>query len=111
MFTWFSITGTSVCTPVRPEAQVGQGPISFHSEEHLATSDKGIAMLRRMMKKQIQVVREGGDPIGVVYDPSQAVQEPEGGIDNTLAAAFAQVRLQMAEQEASTGEPEDAEKA
>ena len=48
------------------EAQVGQGPISFHSEEHLATSDKGIAMLRRMMKKQIQVVREGGDPIGVV---------------------------------------------
>ena len=26
------------------------------------------------------------------YDMSQAVQEPEGGIDNTLAAAFAQVR-------------------
>ena len=33
------------------------------------------------------------------YDPSQAVQEPEGGIDNTLAAAFAQVRQQIAEQE------------
>ena len=31
--------------------------------------------------------------------PSQAVQEPEGGIDNTLAAAFAQVRQQIAEQE------------
>jgi small subunit ribosomal protein S1 len=30
------------------------------------------------------------------YDSSQAVQEPEGGIDNTLAAAFAQVRQQMA---------------
>lgn len=36
------------------------------------------------------------------YDPSQAVQEPEGGIDNTLAAAFAQVRQQMAEQERAT---------
>jgi small subunit ribosomal protein S1 len=35
------------------------------------------------------------------YDASQAVQEPEGGIDNTLAAAFAQVRQQVAEQEAA----------
>lgn len=33
------------------------------------------------------------------FDPSQAVQEPEGGIDNTLAAAFAQVRQQMAQSE------------
>ncbi|HET7677937.1 MAG TPA: 30S ribosomal protein S1 [Candidatus Limnocylindrales bacterium] len=41
------------------------------------------------------------------YDPSEAVQEPEGGIDNTLAAAFAQVRQQMAEAEA-TAEPEAA---
>jgi small subunit ribosomal protein S1 len=35
------------------------------------------------------------------YDMSQAIQEPEGGIDNTLAAAFAQVRQQMAETEAA----------
>jgi small subunit ribosomal protein S1 len=33
------------------------------------------------------------------FDATQAVQEPEGGIDNTLAAAFAQVRQQMAEAE------------
>ena len=33
------------------------------------------------------------------YDASQAIQEPEGGIDNTLAAAFAQVRQQMAASE------------
>ena len=37
------------------------------------------------------------------YDMSQAVQEPEGGIDNTLAAAFAQVRQQMEETEAARG--------
>ena len=30
------------------------------------------------------------------YSMADAVQEPEGGIDNTLAAAFAQVRQQMA---------------
>jgi len=41
---------------------------------------------------------------GPSYDPSQAVQEPEEGIDNTLAAAFAQVRLQMADSE-GTDEP------
>ena len=35
------------------------------------------------------------------YDRSQAIQEPEGGIDNTLAAAFAQVRQQIAEQDAA----------
>jgi len=33
------------------------------------------------------------------WTPSDAVQEPEGGIDNTLAAAFAQVRQQVAESE------------
>jgi small subunit ribosomal protein S1 len=35
------------------------------------------------------------------YDTAQAIQEPEGGIDNTLAAAFAQVRQQIAEQDAA----------
>jgi small subunit ribosomal protein S1 len=35
------------------------------------------------------------------YSMSDAVQEPEGGIDNTLAAAFAQVRAQLAEAEAA----------
>ncbi len=43
------------------------------------------------------------------YDPSQAVQEPEGGIDNTLAAAFAQVRQQMEETEAARRQVEPAE--
>jgi predicted RNA-binding protein with RPS1 domain len=44
------------------------------------------------------------------YDMSQAVQEPEGGIDNTLAAAFAQVRQQIEETEAAreTSQAEEA---
>jgi len=40
------------------------------------------------------------------YSMSDAVQEPEGGIDNTLAAAFAQVRQQL--QAAEEGGPEAA---
>ncbi|MDH5244657.1 MAG: hypothetical protein OEX05_12045, partial [Chloroflexota bacterium] len=35
------------------------------------------------------------------YSMSDAVQEPEGGIDNTLASAFAQVRQQLADAEVS----------
>jgi small subunit ribosomal protein S1 len=43
------------------------------------------------------------------YSMTDAVQEPEGGIDNTLAAAFAQVRAQLSESEkAESGEPEEA---
>jgi small subunit ribosomal protein S1 len=40
------------------------------------------------------------------YSMADAVQEPEGGIDNTLAAAFAQVRQQVAaSEEAESAEP------
>ena len=43
------------------------------------------------------------------YSMSDAVQEPEGGIDNTLASAFAQVRQQLAAAEGGEGEGAAAE--
>jgi nitrite reductase/ring-hydroxylating ferredoxin subunit len=52
------------------EAQVGQGSITLHSEEHLASSDRGIAMLRRVLRRQVKAVAEGRDPAGVSYDPA-----------------------------------------
>ncbi|MBS4049351.1 MAG: Rieske 2Fe-2S domain-containing protein [Alphaproteobacteria bacterium] len=55
------------------EAQSGQGPVTLHSEEHLATSDLGIVMLRRKMKQQIDVVAKGGNPEGAIYDEGQAL--------------------------------------
>ena len=39
------------------------------------------------------------------WSAHDAVQEPEGGIDNTLAAAFAQVRDQLAASEEAASEP------
>jgi len=42
------------------------------------------------------------------YSMSDAVQEPEGGIDNTLASAFAQVRQQLAEAEGEDVTPTQA---
>ncbi len=52
------------------EIQKGQGPITLHGEERLAASDKGVVMLRRLLREQIELVRQGGDPIGVHFDPS-----------------------------------------
>jgi len=45
------------------------------------------------------------------YSVSDAVQEPEGGIDTTLAAAFAGVREQLAAAEAAETEPVQAQPA
>jgi len=42
------------------------------------------------------------------YAMSDAVQEPEGGIDNTLAAAFAQVRQQLEQAEQRSAAPDAA---
>jgi phenylpropionate dioxygenase-like ring-hydroxylating dioxygenase large terminal subunit len=65
--------------PTDFEAQEGQGPISLHSEEHLATSDRGIVMQRRMLTQQIKVVEDGGDPLGVTFDASKAVVNVRSG--------------------------------
>jgi nitrite reductase/ring-hydroxylating ferredoxin subunit len=54
------------------EAMVSQGAIAKHSEEHLATTDRGIVMLRRFLQQQLEVVAAGGDPAGVSFDPEAA---------------------------------------
>jgi len=48
-----------------------QGPISDRTCERLATADRGIVMLREMMKREIEKVQKGLDPIGVIRDPKQ----------------------------------------
>jgi len=55
------------------EAQVSQGPITLHSEEHLVSSDRGIAMLRRLLARQIAAVAKGEDPLGVTRDPARVL--------------------------------------
>ena len=54
------------------EAMVSQGAIARHSEEHLATSDRGLVMVRRMLQKQLDAIKEGRDPAGVSFDPEAA---------------------------------------
>jgi nitrite reductase/ring-hydroxylating ferredoxin subunit len=61
------------------EAQVSQGPTAWHSEEHLATSDRGIAMLRRVLRRQLERVAAGEDPAGVGFDPDAPPVRFEAG--------------------------------
>ena len=61
------------------EAQKSQGSISLHGEDHLTTTDQGVAMVRRMMAKQNRLVADGGDPAGVIFDEADAVVRIEGG--------------------------------
>jgi phenylpropionate dioxygenase-like ring-hydroxylating dioxygenase large terminal subunit len=61
------------------EAQVGQGPITIHSEEHFAQSDRGIVMIRRLLQDQIHNVEAGRDPIGVTFDTNAAPVVFEAG--------------------------------
>ncbi len=46
-------------------AQETQGAIADRTKEHLATSDQGILMLRKMIRESIDAVAQGKDPFGV----------------------------------------------
>ncbi len=50
------------------DAQVGQRPIAIHALEHLATTDRGIIMVRRILREGIEAVRQGRDPKGIMRD-------------------------------------------
>ncbi|MBM3645019.1 MAG: aromatic ring-hydroxylating dioxygenase subunit alpha [Alphaproteobacteria bacterium] len=61
------------------EAQVGQGPITLHSHEHLVSSDQGVSMLRVLLRKQLETVAAGGDPAGTIFDEKDAYVKFDAG--------------------------------
>jgi len=52
-------------------AWISQGPIADRSLENLGSTDKGIVMYRRMLKREMQKVQAGIDPMGIVRDSSR----------------------------------------
>jgi 5,5'-dehydrodivanillate O-demethylase oxygenase subunit len=52
-------------------AWVSQGPIADRSRETLGSSDRGVTLLRRMLRRELQKVANGEDPIGVIRDPER----------------------------------------
>ena len=51
--------------PADAEAVEGMGRITVHDEEHLAPSDKGVALMRRRLRQQIRAVAAGEQPLRV----------------------------------------------
>jgi 5,5'-dehydrodivanillate O-demethylase len=49
-----------------------QGPVADRTAERLATSDRGIGVLRSMLLREIDRVQQGLDPVGVLRDPNHA---------------------------------------
>ena len=47
------------------EAQVGQRPIARHALEHLGHTDRGVSMMRKMLREGIRAVAGGQDPRGL----------------------------------------------
>ncbi len=61
------------------EAQVSQGPITLHSEEHLVSSDRGVVMLRTLLERQVEAVARGENPAGVAFTGASDLVEIAAG--------------------------------
>lgn len=65
--------------PGDAEAQISQGSAPRHGEWHLATSDRGVSMVHRLLKSEIKKVQGGADPKGANFDAAAAPIRVESG--------------------------------
>jgi 5,5'-dehydrodivanillate O-demethylase len=71
---WVQADGEYVLDSIRGQDTMAwetQGPIADRTKEHLGASDRGILLFRQMLKKQIDIVQQGGEPMGIIRDPEQ----------------------------------------
>jgi phenylpropionate dioxygenase-like ring-hydroxylating dioxygenase large terminal subunit len=55
------------------DAQVAQRPIAVHALEHLASSDRGVIMFRKLVRDGVRAVQAGGDPFGASGKPGDVI--------------------------------------
>jgi hypothetical protein len=65
--------------PGEVEAQGGQGPITIHRDEHLVLSDRGVIMLRKKFRRELQTMAAGDDPLGAIAGDGDEVLLTEAG--------------------------------
>jgi len=79
-----------------------QGPIADRSLEHLSYSDRGVALLRKVAKEEIEKVQRGQDPMGVYRGPEglivdtnyeESVKAEGSAIPALITAAAATLRI------------------
>jgi nitrite reductase/ring-hydroxylating ferredoxin subunit len=73
------------------DAQVSQRPIAIHALEHLGTTDRGVSMLRRLVRTGLRAVQDGAEPHCVrgapdtvisTYCHDSVVRLPDAGADD-----------------------------
>jgi 5,5'-dehydrodivanillate O-demethylase len=70
-------------------AWVGQGPISDRTREHLASSDRGVALYHQLLMEQMDKVERGEEPMALVRDPAENEPMIEIGRERRgVASAF-----------------------
>ena len=55
------------------DAQISQRPIAIHALEHLATTDRGIILFRKMLREAIRATQKGEDPKGLIRRPGRTI--------------------------------------
>jgi nitrite reductase/ring-hydroxylating ferredoxin subunit len=60
--------------PADFDAQSSQRPIAVHALEHLASTDRGVIMLRRLVREGIDAVAQGGDPAGAAHPDGKVLR-------------------------------------
>jgi 5,5'-dehydrodivanillate O-demethylase len=64
-----------------------QGPVLDRTNERLAASDRGVVMYREMLRREIDKVAQGLDPMNVMRDPDHAIIDTK--MDESLLAGKA----------------------
>jgi 5,5'-dehydrodivanillate O-demethylase len=76
-------------------AWITQGAIADRTRENLGASDKGVAMYRRVLKRELKKIEDGVDPIGVLRDPARntRIDLPNEGKKHHNSDGFASFML------------------
>ncbi len=70
------------------DAWVSQGPINIHKREHTATTDRGVSLARRRLRKYIHKLQKG-----------EVLQHPTDVFDNPIPTYGGDTMLRIAKQE------------
>jgi 5,5'-dehydrodivanillate O-demethylase len=78
-------------------AWVTQGPIADRTRERLLATDRGITLYRRLLQEQLDAVRAGRDPMGVIRDPEEnrVLELPQERDKYRSGAAFLAESLEL----------------
>ena len=102
-------------SPGDAEAVEGMGAVTVHANEHLAPSDKGVALMRRRLREQIRAVAAGESPLMAAdqfedpiptYGGDSVLRMPRTGDDDESAQLSTLAHAFVSAQFAADGLPE-----